>query len=97
MIDAAVILTITTGAATVEKCGADWVLGTLELLAILTFGLAPLATALMAVGVAVMFPALRRPRTSVLVAAVLSFVAIAVIVDAQVHFPEPNNLAACAL
>jgi hypothetical protein len=94
-IDAAAVVTLMLGADTVENCGAAKLLGTLEMLAWLGYGIIPMCIAFFAAGSACLIPELRNPKSWLGSAAVLSFLAVADVIEGHPRFPTPSNPAFC--
>ena len=97
VVDAAAALTLVLGAGTVKNCGAAQLLGLLQMLASVGYGIIPICVALFAVGAAFLIPELRRPRSWVASAALLTLLAVADVTVTHARFPTPSNPAWCEL
>jgi len=97
VVDAAAVLTLMVGAGTVKNCGVAQLLGLLQLMAWIGFGIVPIGVALVATGAAFFVPELRRLKWWLFSAGLLALFAVGNVAVAHARYPTPTNPAWCAL
>ena len=95
VIDVAAMFILTTSDEAIRMCGPTTGLFGVILIAYGSFFAIPLAIGIVAVGLAFLFPALRRPRLWIASAALLSVCSWYSIHAAAARIPEPRTYIGC--